>query len=96
MVLCLALVHHMRVSANVPLSLFVEWLRSLDATAIVEFVGRDDEMFRKLVENKSEDYPDYTPEAFESEIAEHFTVSDRLELKGGKREMLLLEPKPST
>jgi SAM-dependent methyltransferase len=96
MVLCLALVHHMRVSANVPLSLFVEWLRSLDATAIVEFVGRDDEMFRKLVENKSEDYPDYTPEAFESEIAEHFTVSDRLELKGGKREMFLLEPKPST
>ena len=96
MVLCLALVHHMRVSANVPLSLFVEWLRSLDATAIVEFVGRDDEMFRKLVENKSEDYPDYTLEAFESEIAEHFTVSDRLELKSGKREMFLLEPKPST
>ena len=96
MVLCLALVHHMRVSANVPLSLFIEWLRSLDATVIVELVGRDDEMFRKLIENKSEDYADYNAEAFESEIPRHFTVSDRLVLKGGKREMLLLEPKRLT
>ena len=96
MVLCLALVHHMRVSANVPLSLYVEWLRSLDATVILEFVGRDDEMFRGLVENKTEDYPDYTPEAFESEVAGRFTISDRLELKGGKRELLLLEPKRPT
>ena len=95
MVLCLALVHHVRVSANVPLSLYLKWLRSLDAAVIVEFVGRDDEMFRKLIENKSEDYLDYTAEAFESEIHRHFTVSDRLELKEGKREMLLLEPKPS-
>ena len=93
MVLCLALVHHMRVSANVPLSLYVEWLRSLDAAVILEFVGRDDEMFRKLVENKTEDYPDYTAGQFQSEVGRHFTVVDRLELKGGKRELLLLEPK---
>ena len=93
MVLCLALVHHMRVSANVPLSLYVEWLGSLDATVILEFVGRDDEMFRRLVENKTEDYPDYTAAEFESEVDKHFTVGDRLELKSGNRELFLLEPK---
>ena len=93
MVLCLALVHHMRVAANVPLSLFVEWLRSLDAAIILEFVGRDDEMFRKLIENKTEHYPDYTSERFRYEVEKHFTVGDRLGLKGGKRELLLLEPK---
>lgn len=93
MALCLALIHHLRVSANVPVSLVVDWLRSLDATVIVEFVGRDDEMFAKLVENKREDYPDYTSENFQSEIDRHFIVEDRLGLKAGKREMLLLEPK---
>ena len=93
MVLCLALLHHMRVSANVPVSLFIEWLRSLGATAIVEFVGRDDEMFRKLISAKSEDYPDYTEENFQREVDKHFTVRDRLELKEGNREMLLLEPR---
>ena len=93
MVLCLALLHHMRVSANIPLSLFMEWLRSLDATAIVEFVGRDDEMFRRLTSAKSEDYPDYTAENFRREVDKRFTVCDRLELKEGNREMLLLEPR---
>ena len=92
MVLCLALVHHMRVSANIPLSLFLEWLRSLDATVIVEYVSRDDEMFRKLIENKREEYADYTQDNFEAEIAKRFSIRDRLPLKGGKREMFLIEP----
>ena len=95
MILCLALLHHMRVSANIPLSLFIEWLGSLDATVIVEFVGRDDEMFLKLIEGRSQDYVDYTAEHFQVEIARYFTIRDRLQLKDGKREMLLLEPKGS-
>ena len=93
MVLCLALLHHMRVSANIPLPLFIEWLRGLDATAIVEFVGRDDEMFRKLISAKSEEYPDYTKENFRREVDKHFIVRDKLDLKEGNREMLLLEPR---
>lgn len=92
MVLCLALVHHMRVSANIPLSLFLGWLRSLDATVIIEFVDRDDEMFRKLIENKREEYADYTQADFEAEAAKRFSIGDRLALKGGKREMFLLAP----
>ena len=93
MVLSLALLHHMRVSANIPLSLFMEWLRGLDAAVIVEFVGRDDEMFRKLISAKSEDYPDYTEENFRREVDKRFTVRDKSQLKDGNREILLLEPK---
>ena len=92
MVLCLALVHHLRVAANIPLRLFIGWLRSLDATCILEFVGRNDEMFQSLVENKREDYADYTAENFESEIRRSFRVRDRLKLKGGLRELFLVEP----
>jgi len=51
-----------------------------------------DEMFAKLVENKHEDYADYTPENFQSEVERHFTIADRMTLKGGKREILLLTP----
>ena len=90
--LCLALVHHMRVSANVPVAMFLDWLRSLDAAAIVEFVGRDDEMFAMLIENKNEDYADYTLENFLAEVVKRFRIEDSMELKGGKRKMLLLEP----
>ena len=93
MALCLALIHHLRVSAGIPVSSIVEWLRSLDATVIVEFVDRNDEMFGKLIENRSDQYSDYTSENFHSEIERCFTIEDRMGLKGGKREMLLLEPK---
>ena len=92
MVLCLALVHHLRVAANIPLRLFIGWLRSLDATCILEFVGRDDEMFQTLLDNKREDYADYTAENFESEVRKCFSVRDRLKLKGGLRELFLLVP----
>ncbi len=92
MVLCLALVHHLRISANIPLSLLIDWLRSLDAAVIIEFIGRNDEMLQKLLENKRENYADYTAKGFETEVGGRFAVRDRLKLKGGMREMLLLEP----
>ena len=93
MALCLALIHHLRVSANIPVAHIVAWLRSLNATVIVEFIDRYDEMFVRLAENKSEDFADYTAENFDAEVAKWFTVEDRMGLKAGKREILLLEPK---
>ena len=92
LVLCLALMHHLRVSANVPLAHCLEWLRGLDATVILEFVGRDDEMFRALVEHRREDFADWTAERFEAEVRRRFRVLDRQQVKGGSRELLLLEP----
>ena len=93
MALCLALIHHLRISASIPVSHLVAWLRRLNATVIIEFIGRDDEMFVRLAENTREEYADYTPQNFQSEVAKWFTIEDRMSLKAGKREMLLLEPK---
>ena len=49
-------------------------------------------MFQTLLENKREDYADYAAENFESEVRRSFSVRDRLKLKGGLRELFLLEP----
>ena len=92
LVLCLAMLHHLRVAANVPLHLFLDWLRRLEGAALVEFISRDDEMFQRLLENKQEEYADYNLENFEKEIRQRFLVRDRLKLKGGLRELFLLEP----
>lgn len=93
MALCLALVHHLRVSANIPVPHVVAWLRSFNATVVVEFVDRDDETFVELAGNGPQDYADYTAQNFQSEVAKWFTIEDRMGLKSGKREMLLLAPK---
>ena len=57
--LCLALVHHIVISANIPLADFIRWLASLGTSLIIEFVGRDDEMVQTLLANKEDQYDDY-------------------------------------
>ncbi len=93
LVLCLALIHHVRMSANIPNRLFLKWLRSLDAEIVLEFVNRNDEMVIKLLTNKKEQYEDYNIDQFVKETKEFFTIKDREPLKGGKREIFFLKPR---
>jgi len=95
LVICLALVHHLRMTENIPTGLFLKWLRSLESDVIIEFVGRDDEMVVKLLTNKNEKYLDYNLEQFVSEVNTDFEIADRRILKAGKREIFLLRPKCS-
>src|SRR5262249_16714352 len=44
LLVCLALLHHLVISANIPLWEIVDWLSSLDSDLIVEFVTRGDAM----------------------------------------------------
>ena len=60
LVLCLALVHHVVITANIPLADFLDWLASLGAAVVIEFVGRDDEMVQALLANREDQYDDYT------------------------------------
>jgi SAM-dependent methyltransferase len=93
LILCLALIHHIRISANIPISFFLEWLYSLRAEVILEFVDRRDEMVLKLMTNKKEQYKDYNLDQFISEVRNLFVIEDRRLLKGGKREVFFLKPK---
>ena len=92
MVLCLALVHHLRVAGNIPVALILDWLRGLNSCVVIEFVEREDEMFQKLVETKTEHYSDYTSENFAAEVQRRFRICKRQRLKNGLRELLCLEP----
>ncbi|HIG41518.1 MAG TPA: class I SAM-dependent methyltransferase [Gammaproteobacteria bacterium] len=93
LVLCLALIHHVRMSANIPNALFLKWLHSLQAAVILEFVHREDEMVVKLLTNKKEQYEDYTLGQFTVEAERFFTIKDHQSLKGGKREMFYFTPR---
>jgi hypothetical protein len=87
--LCLALVHHMVVGANIPMREFIAWLAGLGTSLVIEFVGRQDEMLMRLLANKDDQYSDYHADVFEGLLAEHFDVADKRPLKGGKRTIYL-------
>ena len=41
--LCLALIHHVVIGANIPLASFIDWLAALGGELVIEFVGREDD-----------------------------------------------------
>jgi hypothetical protein len=92
LVLCLALIHHVVIGANIPLAEFVAWLRSLDADLIIEFVTREDPMVKTLLRNKEDQYGDYHTEVFERELSARFSVAAREPLGSGTRIMYHARP----
>lgn len=83
--LCLALIHHVVISANVPMGEFLDWLADLGTDLVIEFVTKDDPMVKKLLLNKEDQYRDYDPPSFEAELVRRFEIVRREELEGGSR-----------
>lgn len=91
--LCLALIHHIVISANIPLADFIGWLAGLGTSVVIEFVGRDDEMVQTLLANREDQYADYHPETFRALLSARFDIKAEQSLKGGKRHIYFAEAK---
>ena len=92
--LCLALLHHVSISGNVPVASFLDWLRDLGSSVVIEFPTPDDPMVARLLARKREhDHPDYRRDWFERNLAERFEVIDSLELGGGSRVLYRARPR---
>jgi hypothetical protein len=73
--LCLAVVHHVCITGNVPVREFLDWLRSLDTALVIEFPDRTDPMVQRLLGGKREgSNPDYEKPVFERALEERFAI----------------------
>jgi SAM-dependent methyltransferase len=94
LVLALALVHHVAISANVPVKEFVDWLASLGAALVIEFPTREDPMVKKLLAPKREGlHPDYELDFFERTLNDAFEVERSERLQSGTRVLYHARPK---
>jgi len=93
LILSLALIHHLRISSNIPTVMVLKWLRDFGAAVIIEFVDRSDAMVMKLLANKSECYADYNREQFSEDCRNFFDIQDSLDLKNGRRTLFYMTPK---
>jgi len=83
--LCLALIHHVVISANIPLTEFVDWLASLGTSLVIEFITKEDPMVKTLLRNKQDNYADYEIKYFEQSLDRAFEVAQRKMLTSGTR-----------
>ena len=94
LVLALALVHHVAISANVPVKEFIDWLASLGSALVIEFPTREDPMVKKLLAPKREGlHPDYELDYFERTLNEAFEVDRSERLESGTRVLYFARPK---
>jgi SAM-dependent methyltransferase len=84
--LCLALVHHVALSSNIPVAGFLDWLADLGTELVIEFPTRDDPMVRRLLDRKAPGAnPDYETDAFERAMADRWRIDRRETLPSGTR-----------
>jgi hypothetical protein len=87
MVLCLALIHHVVITANIPLAEFIGWLAGVTDQLVIEYVSREDDKVQTLLRNKEDKYWDYTQEHLEEQLKRHFSIHEQIELREGMRQL---------
>ena len=85
MLLCLALIHHIVISANVPMDEFIGWLADLSRNLVIEYVSRSDDKVKTLLRNKEDKYSDYSRETLEKSLGRHYEIAQTQELESGNR-----------
>lgn len=63
-IIALAVIHHICIGRNIPLSEAVNWFVDLAPNGLVEFVPKQDPMVQELLSLREDIFPDYTYEAF--------------------------------
>jgi SAM-dependent methyltransferase len=96
LVLMLAVIHHMLVTEGIPLEEIVLLASELTVDlAIVEYVGPEDSMFKRLVRGRGALHDGFTVEVFESACAKHFDIVRSLHVESTNRRLYLLRKKRS-
>ena len=72
--IALAFEHHLAIGKNIPLRDVVKWLVSLAPMGLIEFVPKEDETIKKMLEFKGDIFPDYTEANFEKYLLENSEI----------------------
>ena len=63
-ILALALIHHLAIAKNIPLTDAIDFLISLAPKGLIEFVPKEDPTVKLMMSLKGDIFPDYTEENF--------------------------------
>jgi ribosomal protein L11 methylase PrmA len=90
-VMALALVHHLAIGNNVPLTQVASFLADLGRWAIIEFVPKSDSQVRRLLAAREDIFSDYTVEGFERALNGAFGLRRRDPIIESERTLYLWE-----
>ena len=74
LLLSLALIHHLVITYNIPMSKISELFSNLSANLIIEFVPKSDTQVKKLLTTKKNKFEEYNQENFERIFKKNFEI----------------------
>jgi hypothetical protein len=74
LVLALALIHHLRITGNIPLRRLASFFSSLSGRLVIEFVPKDDVMVQAMLRLREDTFLDYNYETFVEEFSAYFRL----------------------
>ena len=93
LVLALALIHHLRISAGIPVKKIVSFLSECANRLIIEFIPKEDPMTSLLLAGRRDIFDDYTQDQFEASFLPHFSMAKREPIPDSKRILYFFEKK---
>ena len=91
MAVALALVHHLAISNNLPLSKIASFFNDICRKLVIEFVPKEDPRVQELLSSREDVFPNYTRECFENEFASYFSIEEQVRLGDSQRLLYLMK-----
>lgn len=89
-IMALALIHHLCISNNTPLSKIAEFFSLYCQNLIIEFVPKSDEKVQILLQNRPDIFNDYTLEGFKTAFSTYFAIQKMIEIEPTHRVLFLM------
>ncbi|MFN7096679.1 MAG: 50S ribosomal protein L11 methyltransferase [Gammaproteobacteria bacterium] len=87
-ILALAVVHHLAISANVPLPLIVDWLTEMAPAGVIEFIPKSDPMVQSMLSQRADIFTEYLLASFIDLLSQKVRIVSRVSVNEGGRELV--------
>ena len=92
--LVLALIHHLAINNNVPLSNIAKLLSGITKWLVIEFVPKSDSQVIRLLATRKDIFVNYTPQGFEESFSEYFSIESSENVRDSERTLYLMKALP--
>lgn len=90
LVFALALIHHLVIGRNIPFEMIADLFSRVGKKLIIEFVPKEDEKIKLMLQHKKDIYTTYSEPGFVSAFEKYFRIVDRKIIPGSERILYLM------
>jgi ribosomal protein L11 methylase PrmA len=92
-VFALALIHHLAISNNLPLSHLASFFSKICRHLIIEFIPKSDSQVQRLLATREDIFDNYTEVNFEKEFLNYFSIREKIKVANSERTVFLMASK---